>query len=225
MQQKIYTIWRENKSFVIFVTLMLIFRSAVADWNTVPTGSMKPTIIEGDRIAVNKIAYDLNLPFTHISLVNFADPERGDIVVFDSKVSDKRLVKRVIGLPGDRVAMNNNQLTINGEIISYEDTQSTEVSYGLPDNSKDKLEKLLGTNHKIRISSPNSQRFANFSAVVVPTGHYLMLGDNRDNSADSRFIGFVPRKEIVGRTRNVVMSFDYDNYYLPRPDRYLQSLD
>src|SRR6187402_3582202 len=92
-------IWKENKSFFIFVVLMLVFRSALADWNTVPTGSMKPTILEGDRIAVNKLAYDLRVPFTAISLLKLADPERGDIVVFESKASAKRLVKRVIGLP------------------------------------------------------------------------------------------------------------------------------
>ena len=84
-------LWKENKTFVIFITLMLVFRSALADWNTVPTGSMKPTILEGDRIAVNKMAYDLRVPFTTISLIKLADPERGDIVVFDSKASDKRL--------------------------------------------------------------------------------------------------------------------------------------
>ena len=100
-----------------------MFRSACADWNTVPTGSMNPTIIEGDRIAVNKMAYDLRIPFTHISLRKLGDPERGDIAVFDSKVSDKRLVKRVIGVPGDRVAMINNQLLINDAVIDYDKTE------------------------------------------------------------------------------------------------------
>ncbi len=214
MQQQIYSLWRENKSFIVFVTLMLVFRSALADWNTVPTGSMNPTIIEGDRIAINKIAYDLHFPFTHISLIKLGDPERGDIVVFDSKASDKRLVKRVVGLPGDVVAMNNNQLSINGQTITYENTNT----------ASDKFEHLFGITHKIRISDPNNHSFANFPAVVVPADHYLMLGDNRDNSADSRVIGFVPRQEVIGRARNVVMSFNYDNYYLPRSDRYLEAL-
>lgn len=229
MKQKIYSLWRENKSFCIFVVLMMIFRSALADWNTVPTGSMKPTIIEGDRIAVNKIAYDLRIPFTHISLATFAQPERGDIVVFDSKAADKRLVKRLIGLPGDIVAMNNNQLSINGQLISYDAVaddkyDSTTANSTTTNSTVDKIEHLFNTDHRIRISNPNNHNFANFPPVEVPTNHYLMLGDNRDNSADSRVIGFVPREEIIGRASNLVMSFDYDNYYLPRSNRYLQAL-
>src|SRR5205807_8645618 len=98
---------------------MVIFRSALADWNTVPTGSMKPTILEGDRIFVNKLAYDLRVPLTHVSIFRIADPKRGDIVVFDSKLADTRLVKRVIGLPGDTVEMRDNRLTINGVDAQY----------------------------------------------------------------------------------------------------------
>ncbi len=221
MKNQFFLLWRENKSFFIFVVLMMLFRSAVADWNTVPTGSMKPTIIEGDRIAVNKIAYDLRIPFTHISLITLANPERGDIVVFDSKAADKRLVKRVIGLPGDTVAMNNNQLIINDQLISYDaitDNNSDAI------NQNDKIEHLFNIDHRVRINDLNNHHFANFPPVAVPEGHYLMLGDNRDNSADSRVIGFVPRSEIIGRTRNLVMSFNYDNYYLPRSDRYLEAL-
>jgi len=89
--------WHTNKLFFIVIALMFAFRSAVADWNTVPTGSMLPTIVQGDRILVNKVAYDIRVPFTNISLVQLADPARGDIVIFDSHVADERLVKRVIG--------------------------------------------------------------------------------------------------------------------------------
>lgn len=206
--------WRENKSFIVFLSLMFIFRSACADWNTVPTGSMNPTIIEGDRIAVNKMAYDLRIPFTHISLVKLSDPQRGDIAVFDSKASDKRLVKRVVGVPGDAVSMINNQLTINGTAIQYEKNTG----------NIDQLEHLFSTTHIVRIKNPNDHAFANFPTVIVPEDHYLMLGDNRDNSADSRVIGFVPRDEFIGRSRAVVMSLNYDNFYIPRADRFFKSL-
>jgi len=206
--------WQENKSFIIFLSLMFVFRSACADWNTVPSGSMKPTILEGDRIAVNKLAYDIRVPFTHISLIKLADPERGDIVVFDSTVSDKRLVKRAIGIPGDTVAMSNNQLLINGVAIQYEKNAG----------NIDQLEHLFNITHVVRISDPNDHAFANFPPVTVPANHYLMLGDNRDNSADSRVIGFVPRDEIIGRSRAVVMSLNYDNFYVPRADRFFKSL-
>ncbi|GGY65007.1 signal peptidase I [Cellvibrio zantedeschiae] len=206
--------WRENKYFLIFLGLMFMFRSACADWNTVPTASMKPTILEGDRIAVNKLAYDLHIPFTHISLVRFADPQRGDIAVFDSKVSDKRLVKRVIGVPGDTVTLINNELTINGTALQYEKTA----------NNTDQIEHLFNTPHIVRINNPENHPFANFPTVIVPAGHYLMMGDNRDLSADSRVIGFVPRDEFVGRSRSVIMSLNYDNFYLPRLDRFFKSL-
>jgi signal peptidase I len=214
MKQKLRNLWRENKSFFIFIGLMFIFRSACADWNTVPTASMKPTILEGDRIAVNKLAYDLRIPFTHISLVKLSDPERGDIAVFDSKVSDKRLVKRVIGVPGDTVAMINNQLIINGYAVVYEKTIS----------NTDRLEHLFNTSHLVRINNLEDHAFANFPSVLIPADHYLMLGDNRDLSADSRVIGFVPRSEFVGRSRSVIMSFNYDNFYIPRADRFFKNL-
>ena len=120
---KLLQLWRDNRSIIVFLSLMFVFRSAVADWNDVPTGSMQPTIAIGDRILVNKMAYDLRLPFTTTSLIKRADPERGDIVIFASKAADNRLVKRVIGVPGDIVAMHHNVLTINGEQLAYSEYQ------------------------------------------------------------------------------------------------------
>src|SRR5438552_7050626 len=123
MKNGLIKMWREYRGFALFFVLMIIFRSALADWNVVPTGSMKPTILEGDRILVNKLAYDLRIPLTHISLYKFADPRRGDIVIFDSKAADTRLVKRVIGLPGDTVEMRDNRMTINGIAARYSDIE------------------------------------------------------------------------------------------------------
>ncbi|MEE9447672.1 MAG: signal peptidase I [Arenicellales bacterium] len=204
-------LWQENRHFAVFLVLMFCFRSAVADWNEVPTGSMQPTIVEGDRILVNKLAYDIRVPFTHLSVLNISEPKRGDIIIFDSKAADKRLVKRVIGLPGDTIQMENNQLTINRQPLSYQNI-----------NEQDSNENLLGVRHRIR-TRPFSA-YATFKATQVPQGHYLVLGDNRDNSADSRMIGFVPRKEIIGRTQRVVMSLNYDKHYLPRSERFLKVL-
>jgi len=215
-KSKLKVFWRENKSLIIFISLMMVFRSAVADWNDVPTGSMKPTIVEGDRILVNKMAYDIRFPFSHVSLFKIADPQRNDVIIFDSVVSDKRLVKRVIGVPGDVVSMHNNQLIINGEVVDYKE---------LANKSSHKImtESLISNSHRIRLAQQPS-RLANFSSVKVPQNQYLVLGDNRDNSADSRVIGFVPRDEIVGRSSTVVMSLNYDNYYLPRSERFLIDL-
>lgn len=216
MRAKLKSLINENKGFLLFLILMVVFRSSFADWNVVPTGSMQPTIVEGDRIWVNKLAYDVRLPLTHTRIAQLADPERGDIVIFDSKVSDKRLVKRVIGLPGDIVAMRNNQLSINGQSLEY-----TLVNEGFQE--LDLQEDLLGLTHQVRVHKAGT-RASNFGPIVIPDGKYLALGDNRDNSADSRVIGLIPRDEIIGRARRVVMSLDYENYFTPRPDRFLKTL-
>jgi signal peptidase I len=177
---------------------------------------MKPTILEGDRILVNKMAYDLRVPFTHISLYKLSDPIRGDIVVFDSKTSDKKLVKRIIGIPGDIIELNNNVLSINGLKIAYKDISVSQLA-------TDRIENLFGVKHFVRVKN-NGSRLSSFKPVTVPPEHYLALGDNRDNSADSRVIGFIPRDEIVGRSKSVIMSLNYENYYIPRSDRFFHTL-
>lgn len=217
--QKLTTFWRNNRGFIVFVSLMLMFRSAVADWYEVPSGSMQPTIQIGDRILVDKMAYDLRLPFSSVSLKKQADPRQGDIVVFVSKVADNRLVKRVIGVPGDVVAMHNNVLTINGKQVSYVNSDSV---YEAADTAV-LVEQLSQISHQVKLAAYSGVQNS-FAAVRVPQGHYLVLGDNRDNSADSRVIGFVPRDEIIGRASKVLYSLNYENYYLPRSERFLASL-
>ena len=217
MRQTLHTLLRENKRFLLFVILMVLFRTSLADWNVVPSGSMKPTIVEGDRIWVNKLAYDIRVPLTHLSLIHLADPKRGDIVVFDSANADKRLVKRIIGLPGETISMTDNVVSINGRALPYHLEES--------DNGVLAMRETLGRlNHLIWIDTRLAGRESSFPPVTVPAGQYLVLGDNRNNSADSRYIGFVPRNEIIGRTRDVVMSLNYDNYYLPRLGRFFHSL-
>jgi len=217
MKNGLRKVWREYRGLAVFLVLMAIFRSALADWNVVPTGSMKPTIVEGDRILVNKLAYDLKIPLTHISLHRFADPMRGDIVVFDSRAAATRLVKRVIGLPGDTVQMRDNRLTINGIAARY-----SGIEYE-PDATF-AIESYLNMSHRIELARAGASRFSTFGPVTVPQDHYLVLGDNRDNSADSRYYGFIPRDEIVGNAKTVVLSLDYDDYYIPRADRFLRPL-
>ncbi len=217
MKNWLMKLWREYRGFTLFVILMVIFRSALADWNTVPTGSMKPTILEGDRILVNKLAYDLRVPLTHVSIFSIADPKRGDIVVFDSKAADTRLVKRVIGLPGDIVEMHDNRLRINGVEARYSNVEHTaDLIFA--------VESYAGMTHRIELAPTGVSYFSSFGPVKVPQGHYLVLGDNRDNSADSRVRGFIPREEIVGDARTVVLSINYDHYYLPRMDRFFRDL-
>ncbi|MCW8987186.1 MAG: signal peptidase I [Gammaproteobacteria bacterium] len=216
MSSKIPDFWKNNRYLILFISLMVLFRTSIADWNTFPTGSMKPTILEGDRLWVNKIAYDLKLPFTGITLKNFASPERGDIIIFESEKAGKRLVKRVMGLPGDTVSMNNNIISLNGKTLEYK-ILSQRASTLIAE------ERHKNINYHIQLNqfSNNNSSFYN---VKIPDNYYLVLGDNRDNSADSRYIGLIPRSEIIGRTQHVVMSLNYENYYLPRPNRFFHRL-
>ena len=221
MKKNSFRLLKENKSLILFISFMLVFRSAVADWNDVPTGSMKPTIVEGDRILINKMAYDLRLPFSQYSLIKLADPLRNDIVIFESKAADKRLVKRVIGVPGDMVSMHKNQLSVNQEAADYK-VIARNSNFILSE------EQIAGASHLIRtqVVPGQSKKYPleSFPPVTIPKGFYLVMGDNRDNSADSRVIGLVPRHEIIGRSKTVVLSLNYDNYLIPRSERFLKSI-
>jgi signal peptidase I len=208
------------------VLVVLTFRGAVADWNDVPTGSMIPTIIEGDRIFVNKLAYGLRVPLTYTWIGRWDEPERGEIVVLHSPEDGGRLVKRVIGVPGDLIAMQSNRLYINGEPVSY--GRPTTRMGDIPGGGR-RLQQILATEqlgdhaHPV-LATPAAQAKRSFGPIRVPSGHYFVMGDNRDLSADSRVFGFVPRDQIVGRSSRVVISFDRDNWYLPRLSRFWQEL-
>ncbi|HEX5793029.1 MAG TPA: signal peptidase I, partial [Rheinheimera sp.] len=148
---KLLQLWRDNRGVIVFLSLMFVFRSAVADWNDVPSGSMQPTIQIGDRILVNKMAYDVRLPFTTTSLIKRADPQRGDIVIFMSEAADNRLVKRVIGLPGDVVAMQHNVLSINGKRLAYQSVLSDDTVVS-DDEAKVLTEQLDTLAHQVKLA-------------------------------------------------------------------------
>ena len=226
-RRKVSLIWR-TWGFSLLITLLIVlsFRSAVADWNDVPTGSMKPTILEGDRIFVNKLAYDLKVPFLTWRLAWWDDPNRGDIVVFFSPADGNRLVKRVVGIPGDMLAMRNNQLFINGEAVAYEALDQSIIDQIDSNQQSHHLffsENFTGKSHPV-MTTPMSPSMNSFYPITVPEKHYFLMGDNRDNSADSRVFGFVDRKKIIGRATAVVISLKRDNYYLPRWHRFFQKL-
>lgn len=210
---KIAATVKSNLSFILVLFILFASRSSLADWYVVPTGSMLPTIVEGDRILVNKMAYRLELPFTDIAMLDIASPQRGDIVTISSSAADTRLVKRVIGLPGDTVELVDNKLIINGSKVSYSALPSQHiVTEQLPDKS-----------HAVQFL-PVSHPMNNFAAVTIPAGYYLMMGDNRNNSADSRVYGFFPVQEIQGKALRVIASLNPENYYLPRSERFLKPL-
>lgn len=213
---------QELRVFMLMLLIVSSLRSALADWNDVPTGSMKPTIEVGDRVVVNKLAYDLKIPFTTIEIFKWDDPVRGDIVVLFSPVDGTRLVKRVVGVPNDRVAMYNNQLYINGKPVAM----STMTSSEDPDQGLTFIayESLAGRKHKVMVT-PQVPAVRSFAPIAVPPGHYFVLGDNRDNSNDSRFIGFIERRRIVGRATAVAFSLDRANHWVPRLNRFFKRLE
>jgi signal peptidase I len=218
--------WTEwLRSVLLIVLVITSFRSAVADWNDVPTGSMKPTIFEGDRIVVNKLAYDLKVPFTTRRLLAWDDPQRGDIVVLYSPADGKRLVKRVVGVPGDTIAMNDDRLVVNGEPLAYS-PPAPDLVAGRTAGMEGRLiacESLGDQLHAVMIDRSRGCT-PSFAPVTLLQGKYFVMGDNRDESFDSRFFGPVDRDHILGRATVIAASVDPARHFLPRWDRFLHPL-
>lgn len=222
--RKTWGTWHEWRGFVLFIIVMLVFRSAVADWNRVPSGSMLPSILVGDRIVVDKLAYDLRVPFTLLRLASWRTPQRGDVVTFTSPEDDRLLVKRVVAVPGDRVSMHRNRLTINGVTADYDPVPAAQAPFPVAPGHQVYRESLLGSDRYVMLADHAATFPSTFATTEVPDGHFLVLGDNRDNSRDSRMIGFVPRPRILGQARAIAFSLDYDHYFVPRMDRFLAAL-
>jgi len=219
--------WKQwARPILVAIAIVCPLRSSIADWNDVPTGSMKPTILEGDRIFVNKLAYDLKIPFTTWHIAQWGNPERGDIVVCYSPADRKRLVKRIVAIPGDNLSMQSSRLVVNGRSAHYA-TLDQKVVDGIPKEEQPfhvfAEEYISGQSHPVMFT-PSKRSPRSFNPIAVPEGQYVVMGDNRDNSFDSRLFGFVDRKKIVGKAPAVVVSFNRDNYYLPRRDRWLKKL-
>ena len=271
MGDRLLKFWRDWRGLLLFFAVMVLFRSAVADWNQVPSGSMKPGILGGDRIVVDKLAWDLRVPFTDVRVAGWSHPARGDVVTFDNPIDDRLFIKRVVAVPGDRVEWNRDRLTINGETATYTPLEAGEVlelPIEQPERHRFYRESLLGVARVVmldrspgsrdpqqldlsRLLAPtrNCDRYqaraasagpalvraicrcadlgacATFPPFTVPDGKYWMMGDNRDNSSDSRVIGFVDRQSIYGRAHAVAFSVDTDTYYWPRFERFFTNLD
>ncbi len=219
--------WRQEiRPLLILALILFSIRSSLADWNDVPSGSMRPTILEGDRVFVNKLAYDLKVPFTTRHITEWSNPQRGDIVVFFSPHDEKRLIKRVIGLPGDTIELRNNVLVINGQPIEYKPIAEQLLRDLAPADRAGRVfatEQLPGQTHAVA-GNPALPALRTFAPLRVPDGQYFMMGDNRDDSFDSRYWGPVDRQRIVGRATSVVLSLDRNNHWLPRWDRFFTSL-
>jgi signal peptidase I len=216
---------RENRGFIVFLLLLGLFRTAVADWNPIPSGSMRPTLLEGDVVLVNRLAYDLKLPLTNIVLAHTGNPKRGDIVTFFSPKDGMRLIKRIVALPGDRVEMHDKRLIINGRPVTYQPLRTVLEPVGNGNLPAVRLKEVLGgETHTIEWLS-GLTRASNFGPLKVPAGSYLVLGDNRDNSADSRYIGFIQRRLLIGRANHILVSANILDDWKPRTGRFWKSLN
>lgn len=217
---------KANRGFVAFLLLLGIFRTAIADWNPIPSGSMRPTLLEGDVVLVNRLAYDLKIPLTDTILAHIAEPRRGDIVTFFSPQTGTRLIKRLVALPGDTVEMRKDTLFVNGKAATYSDPEWLRE----PDSRGGtapaiRLTEAAGASHRRIQFLEGVSAMRSFGPVTIPAGTYLMLGDNRDASGDSRYFGFVPRNLIIGRAHHILASADIDGDWMPRLARFGRTLE
>jgi signal peptidase I len=223
--KKLKNYLRNNRNFLLFLLLFGIFRTAVADWNPIPSGSMRPNLLEGDVVFVNRVAFDLKVPLTDRIVAHIGEPQRGDIVTFSSPKDGTRLIKRIAAVPGDMIAMRGKKLIVNGREASYEPTATvTEDVNGTPLQALRMTERSGAQTHTIQWLPQIAAR-DNFGPVQIPPDQFLMLGDNRDDSADSRYIGLVPRKMLIGRAVRILVSADIKGNWAPRFDRFGQKLE
>ena len=215
---------RANKGWLMFLMLFGVFRTAVADWNPIPSASMRPNLLEGDVVFVNRLAFDLKVPLTDVIVTRLGEPKRGDVVTFSSPRDGTRLIKRLVALPGDVVEMRNELLIINGKKAGYAvlDRAMEPVTGGHADAFR-LDETIAGERYRIQLM-PQLNAARNFGPMTIPADQFLMLGDNRDNSADSRYFGLVPRRLLIGRAERVLVSADYQGNWMPRTERFGMSL-
>jgi signal peptidase I len=212
---------KNNRSFLICLMVFGLFRTAFADWNPIPSESMHPTLLEGDVVLVNRVAYDLKLPLTDVSVARVSEPRRGDVVTFHSPKDGVRLIKRLVGVPGDIVELRDDRLIVNGVEARYENL----APYREPRNYAGstlavKLAETLGGSRREIQFLPEVAARRDFGPVVVPAENYFFLGDNRDDSGDSRYIGFVPRRLLIGRAHHVLVSANFKGNWMPRLERF-----
>ena len=200
----------EQRGFLMFLLSFALLRTAVADWNPIPSGSMRPTLKEGDVVLVNRLAYDLKLPLTDVVLLPLGEPQRGDVVTFRAPDTGTRLIKRIVGLPGDRIALHDDRLWLNGSPLAYDAAQrgGEWLAPGWATDALRATEQLPGRPHTVQWL-PQVPARRDMAEITLPPGQFFMMGDNRDNSADSRAFGPVPREALIGRAHHVLVSADW----------------
>jgi signal peptidase I len=221
MKTPVMQVLRENRGFLIFLLCFGFFRTAIADWNPIPTGSMRPNLLEGDVVLVNRLAYDFKLPLSQIVVARLGDPQRGDIITFSSPKDGTRLIKRIVAVGGDVVEMRDERLYINGEAARYEnETAVRESVAGIGEWPARRVQEQVGGQTRQVQWLDGVHARSSFEPLIVPPGQLMVLGDNRDNSADSRYIGLVPREAVIGRAHHILASADLDGVWTPRLERF-----
>ncbi|HTM63382.1 MAG TPA: signal peptidase I [Gammaproteobacteria bacterium] len=201
-----------SRSFFPVLLIVFLLRSFLFEPFRIPSGSLEPTLLMGDFILVNKYDYGVRLPVIHNIVKPGAEPRRGDIIVFRWPPNPSYdFIKRVIGVPGDKISYINKELYVNGNKIPQNFLRQTAVTDdgGEPFQAQEKLEDLFGIKHRIYLDPAKKSR--DYKDIVVPQGMYFVMGDNRDDSADSRYWGFVSNKDIVGKAVLIWMSWDKAN--------------
>ncbi len=199
-------LWEWVKSISVAILLFLIIRTFAVEAFKIPTGSMEKTLLVGDFLLVNKAVYGAQVPFTGVRLPAIENPERGDIVVFEYPLDrSKNYVKRVVGLPGDKVGMRGGELYVNGERLDESYVQHTQPGNDYYDSQFEWQRQHLAPEVNGDTYRPTRD---DWGPILVPSGRYFVMGDNRDNSQDSRYWGFVDRAEIKGRPLFIYYSFD-----------------
>lgn len=225
----------EVKSILLIVFVVFAFRSSFLNWYVIPSGSLLPTLKIGDHVVVNKLSYGFMLPFMETRILNWSMPQRGDIVVFKGPESENglTLIKRVVGLPGDKVTFTNGVLTINGVLAHETLLEDRAPLQNLGNNETGDGYNLYTESgfshepHYILRKKWGGVTENQIQTWLVPEGKLLLIGDNRDNSADGRFWGFMDEKNIYGRAFMISYStYDEPNSIIPkfRSDRWFKEL-
>lgn len=204
---------KEYIHLCIILSLIIIIRIFIVTPYRIPSGSMQPTILVGDFILVNRFLYGINLPIIK-KKIKINNPERGDIIVFRS-IYEKNYIKRVIGLPGDSIKYINKRLYINKKLIKNKiKYEKTKINKYFVIIQKQFRKEYLNPKkeHYIQIYKNIKNINYNFANVKVPDNSYFVLGDNRDNSEDSRFWGFVKEKDLLGKAFLIWLSVDYKSF-------------